>query len=176
MKFLTICGAVAVLFLTAFAAACSDSDGGTLSLDEYFQKIDEIQNDNDAKFATEEASAGEPAADASGEELATFLRDSVTNSASTLRDAGTAAGDLEPPDEVADAHNDIVAAINAAADALDAAADDVPDTLTLEELTNSTFFNDEDLNAAFEGVTTACNALEAIATENNITVDLACGA
>ncbi|MEX2160249.1 MAG: hypothetical protein WEB04_12685 [Dehalococcoidia bacterium] len=175
MKFLTICAFTVVLTIAALGAACSDDGGGkTLTLDEYFQQLDAIQNENDATFATQEASAEEPAEDASGEELAAFLRDSVTESADTLRDTGSKGGDLEPPDEVADAHDDIVAAINTAADALDAAADDVPDTLTIEELADGTFFDDEALNAAFDGITTACNALEAIATENNITVDLAC--
>lgn len=175
MKFFAICGVAVLLACAAFAVACSDGGGGALTLEEYFQKLDAIQEGNDATFATQEASAPEPSPDASGEDLAALFRDSVTVSASTLRDAGTAADDLEPPDEVADAHADIVAAINGAADALDSAADAIPDTLTREELDSGEFFNNEDLNAAFDAITTACNALEAIATANNITVDLACG-
>jgi hypothetical protein len=178
VKFFAICGVAVLLVCAAFAVACSDSGGGSLTLDEYFQKLDEIQNNSDAFFATQQASTAEPSPDASGEEVATFLRNNVSDSASALRDAGTAAGRLEPPDEVADAHADIVAAINGAADALDSAAGAVPDTIAFEELTTAadTLFNNQELSAAQEAITTACKALEAIATDNNITVDLACEA
>lgn len=179
MKFLTICAATIVLAIAALGAACSViglDGGGTLSLDEYFQQLDAIQNENDATFATQEASAEEPSEDASGEELASFLRDSFTQSADTLHDSGSKAADLEAPDEAADLHDDVVAAINAGADALDEVADSIPDTLTLEELENSgdTLFGDEAVNAAFEDLAVACNALEDLAAENDITVDLAC--
>ena len=165
-----------VLALAAVAFACGGGGDGKLSLDEYFQKIDEVQENNDATFATQEAEAGEPSADATGEELAQFLRESVTSSAATLRDSGAAAADIEPPDEVADAHADIVAAINDLVAAIDDMADSVPDTLTLAELENAgaTFFNSDELNAADEQFVAACNALEEIASDNGITVDLAC--
>jgi len=150
--------------------------GGGLSLEEYFKQIDEIQNDTDATFATQEASTDEPAADASGEELATFLRDSMTGSVDILRAAAADVDDLEPPDDVADAHDDIVAAINGLVAAWDDMADSVPDTLTLAELENpdATFFNSDELDAADEQFVAACNALEAVAADNSITVDLAC--
>jgi len=174
-RWILIMGAVLLLGLGALGAGCGLSGGSdAISLDEYFQKIDEVQENNDATFATQEASAEEPSADATGEELAQFLRDSVTASAATLHDSGAAAGDIEPPDEVADAHADVVAAINDAADALDGIADSIPDSLTLAELEQGTFFDSEDLNAAFDSLATACNTLEEIATANNITVDLAC--
>lgn len=167
----------AVLLLGALGAGCGLSGGsGTISLDEYFQKIDEVQENNDATFATQEASMVEPSADATGEERADFLRDSVTSSAEVLRDSGAAADDIEQPDEVADAHADIVAAINDAADALDGIADSLPNTLTLAEFENpdATFFDSEELTAAFDSLATACNTLEDIAAANDITVDLAC--
>lgn len=173
-RWILIMGAVLLLGLGALGAGCGDGGSGTISLDEYFQKIDEVQENNDATFATQEASVDEPSEDASGEELATSFRDSVTSSAATLRDSGAAADDIEPPDEVADAHADVVVAINDAADALDGIADSIPDTLTLAELADATFFDSEDLNAAFASLATACNTLEDIAAANDITVDLAC--
>jgi len=175
MKSLAMLGAAALLVgLAAFGVACKNGGGGGLSLEEYFQKIDEVQNNNDATFATQEASQGEPSADASGEELATFVRDSITASADTLRDTVGKANDIDPPDEVADPHAGIVAAINDAVTALDDMAGSIPDTVTLADLEQGTFFDNEDLNAAFDSLATACNALETIAADNNITVDLAC--
>ena len=172
----TLGAAVLLLLLGAVAASCKDGKGGGLSLEEYFQKLDSIQEQADATFATQEASTGEPSQDASGEELAAFLRDTVTSSADVLRDAAADVNDLEPPDEVADAHSDIVAAINDLVAAFDDMADSVPDTLTLAELENAgaTFFNSDELNAANEQFLAACTALEQIASDNSITVDLAC--
>jgi len=41
-------------------------------------------------------------------------------------------------------------------------------------LAEGTFFDSDDLNAAFDSLAAACNTLEGIATANDITVDLAC--
>lgn len=177
MKVLTILAATVLLAVVAIGAvACSDDSSDTLSLEEYFQKIDSVQNDVDAGFATQEASASEPAADASGEEIAAFYRDNITTNAELLRDGAKALDDVEPPDEAAEAHAAIVAALNAAADALDTGAEGIPDSATMEELDalGETIFNSEELNAAFQGITDTCNALEQIATDNGIEVDLAC--
>ena len=175
MKSLAFSLAAALLLaLGTVAAACGGGGGNKLTLEEYFQKLDSVQEQADATFATQEASTGEPSQDASGEELAAFLRDNVTSSADVLRDAAADVNDLEPPDEVADAHSDIAAAINDLVAAFDDLADSVPDTLTPAELEQGTFFNSTELNAADEQFVAACNALEQIASDNGITVDLAC--
>jgi len=174
MKSLAMLAAAALLVgLATFGVACKNGGGG-LSLEEYFQKLDSVQEQADATFATQEASTGEPSQDASGEELAAFLRDNVTSSADVLRDAAADVNDLEPPDEVADAHSDLVAATNDLVAAFDDMAGSVPDTLTLAELEQGAFFNSDELNAADEQFVAACNALEQIASDNGITVDLAC--
>lgn len=172
---LTTAGAMLLAF-AGFGVACNDSDGSSLTLEEYFQQIDAIQNDNDAQFATQEASVQEPAPDATGEERAQLFKDSLSSSAAILTDSAEAAADIDAPDEVADEHDEIVAAINELVDAVEAV--EVPDTLTFEELaqSDSTFFSGQELNDAFDHLTTACNALEAIAADNGITVDLACDA
>ena len=176
MKSLAMLAAAALLVGLATLGCGLRNSGGGLSLEEYFQKIDEVQNNNDATFATQEASQDEPSADATGEELAAFLRDSITSSADVLRDSAADADDIDAPDEVAGPHADIVAAVNDAVAALDDLADAVPDTLTLADLENpdAEFFNSEALNTAFDSLATACNTLEQIAADNNITVDLAC--
>jgi hypothetical protein len=174
MKSLAMLAAAALLVGFATLGCGLRNGGGGLTLEEYFQKIDEVQNNNDATFATQEASQEEPSADATGEELAAFLRDSITESADVLRNSAADADDIDPPDEVADPHDDIVAALNDAVAALDGLADSVPDTLTLADLAEGTFFDSDDLNAAFDSLAAACNTLEGIATANDITVDLAC--
>jgi len=173
MKSFALVAAIVVLIgLAAFGVACKNGGGGGLSLEEYFQQLDKIQNDTDATFATQEASTDEPAEDASGEELATFFRDSITGSLEVLRGAAADVGDLEPPDEVADAHDDFVAAINDLVAAIDDVVGSIPDTMTFAEA--DAIFNSDDVNAADEQFTAACNAMEAIAADNDITVDLSC--
>ena len=174
MKSLAMLAAAALLVgLATFGAACKNGGGG-LSLEEYFQELDSIQEQTDATFATQEASAGEPAADASGEELTAFFRDNITGSADILRGAAADVDGIDPPDEVADAHSDLVATTNELVAVLDDMADSIPDTITLADLEQGTFFDNEELNAADEQFLAACSALEQIASDNNITVDLNC--
>jgi hypothetical protein len=174
--FALIAAGALLLAFAGLTAACNDDGGGGLTLEEYFQQIDAIQNDNDAQFAELEGSANEPAEDPTEEELAQLFKDSLSSSAAILTDSAEAAADIDAPDEVADEHDEIVAAINELVDAVEAV--EVPDTLTFEELaqSDSTFFSGQELNDAFDHLTTACNALEAIAADNGITVDLACDA
>lgn len=176
MKFLTICAFTVVLAIAGLGAACSDDDSGktTLSLDEYFQQLDEVQNDTDARFA--ELEEPTPAPDASDEERADLLRENLQEWVDILRDAAEAAGDLEAPDEVDQAHNDLADGAGATADAIQSVIDDLPDALTLAELESGEFFDTPDLNAASMSIDEACVALQQIAADNSIDVDLECSA
>ena len=171
MKFLTICGVVVLLLVAGLAVACSDGDGGSLSLEEYFQQLDEAQNDVDQRF--EDAfQLEEPGPDTSEEDIAAFAREVVQAFATILGDAEGTFGDLEAPAEAEDAHDALVLAIGDATTALDSVEDDLPDALSLEEL--ETFFSSSDLEAATTAVDEACVALQTIADDNSIDVDLAC--
>jgi hypothetical protein len=168
---------VVLLIAGMGAASCSDDgDSKTITLDEYFQQIDQLQNANDAAFATQESGTEEPAADATGEEISAYLKANITESAEIFRDTVAGLEDIDPPDEAADAHAAITASLNAAADALDSTAADIPDSMTMEELEASgeEIFGGEELSAAFQGISDACNVLTQIAADNSIDVDLAC--
>ena len=175
MKALTVVVAATTLLLfTALATAC-DGDGGGLSLEEYFQQADELQNQADAQFAEQESGEG-PEEGASEEEIAAFARQSIESSTDILSDAAEAFGDLDPPSEVEDAHARLVEALSDGADAIQAVADDLPDALSMADLEGlDARFDSEGLNDAFMRLDEACVALQTIADDNSIDVDLECG-
>lgn len=158
------------LILAMLAAACGGG-GGALSLEEYFQELDEGQNDVDQRF--EDAfQQEEPGPDTSEEEVAAFAHEVVETFATILGDAEGTFGDLEPPTEAEDAHDALVQAIGDTRTAIAAAADDLPDALSLEEL--ETFFETSEVEAATAAIDEACSELQAIADDNGIDVDLEC--
>jgi hypothetical protein len=173
----TLAMAGVILGLAAFGVACKSGGGGALTLEEYFQRFDEIQNNNDNALSTQEASVEDPSADASEKDLADLLRNILLGVERTLRNTADEADAVKEPDEVKDEHGDMVDAVNGAADALGSAADEIPDEITLAELQSpDTLFNAEAITTAFDELTTACTALQQIADDNQIDVDLECEA
>ena len=176
MKFFALSvTALVFLALGVIASACGDDGGGGLSLEEYFQQADELQNQADAQFAEQE-SGSEPEAGATDAELADFARQSIESSTDILSDAAEAFGDLDPPSEVEDAHARLVEALSDGADAIQAVADDLPDALSMADLEGlDARFDSEGLNDAFMRLDEACVDLQTIADDNSIDVDLECG-
>lgn len=162
---------IGVLAAAAFGAACKDGDGGALSLEEYFQQLDEAQNEVDQRF--EEAFQQlEPGPDASEEDIAAFARQVVQTFSSVLGDAEGTIGGLEPPAEAEDAHNALVQAIGDASTAIEGVEDDIPDALSLEEV--DAVLGTTEVEAATAAIDEACSDLQAIADDNGIDVDLEC--
>jgi hypothetical protein len=171
MKSLALLVAAGLLLaLGAVAGACG-GDGGGLSLEEYFAKLDAAQNEVDRKF--EEAfQQEEPGLDTSEEDVAAFAREIVQDFSTILADAEGTIGDLEPPAEAEDAHDALVQAIGGARTAIESAVDDIPGALSLEEL--ETFFGSSELETATGAIDEACKELQLIADDNQIDVDLEC--
>ena len=172
MKFFAF-SVTALMFLAVgvVASACGDDGGGGLSLEEYFAQLDTAQNEVDRRFE-EFFTQEEPDPNASGEEVAAFAGEAIAAFVSILQDAQDTFAGVEPPAEAEDVHNDLVQAIEDARDALEAAADDVPATLSLEEL--EMFDPFEPATEAFERVEAACVGLQTIADDNSVDVDLEC--
>ncbi len=171
MKSLVALAAALLLAFGAVAAACGGGGGNGPSLEEYFQQVDTAQNEVDRQFEeffTEE----EPGPDASGEEVAAFARELAATFVSILQDAQDTFGGIEAPAEAEGAHNDLVQAIQDAREAIEAAVDDLPTTLSLEEL--ETFEPFESATDALTRVEEACVELQTLADQNNISVDLMC--
>ena len=157
------------LALAALANACGG--GGGLSADQYFQELQAIVDDTVQK---------ESAAVPSEEEAANFTLDEqkqtgiefLTSLASINEEAIGGVEDLNPPDDIQDAHDDLVAAgkelTSTFGDFADQAQDIAPEDI--EE-----FFNTQVFGAStFAGFDEACSAVQDIADDKGIDVDLSC--
>ena len=162
--------------LAVAAIGCKNGGSDTINLDDYFKQLDELQNGIDASFEAQDAASQDPAADATGEELAAYLRENITASVEILEEGATDAADIEAPADLQDEHDALTAAIGDSAAALQDVADSVPDSLTMAELeaADVTYFSDEALSTAFDRIGETCNVLQAVAVDNDIVVDLAC--
>ena len=178
MKFFALSvTALVFLALGVIASACGDDGGGGLSLEEYFQQLDAIQDNADAQFATQEAGGSDqvPGPDASEEEVADFVRQGFQATVTTLTTAAAAASELDPPGEVEEAHNQLVAAVEDAVAAIQVIVDEFPEQLSSSDLENlDALLDTSEGDAAFVRLDEACLDLQTIADDNSIDVDLEC--
>jgi len=164
--------AALLLALGALAAACGGGGEG-LSLQEYFQQFDAIQKDAEARF---EALAT-PDPQATREEIAAVFLAFIKEAVAINGDTRDALADLDPPAEVKDAHNEFVGALGEAVEVTQGLSARIPDALSLAEAEAlfSELFAEPEAAAAFQRFSDACLALQDVADQNNIAVDLACG-
>lgn len=161
---------VAPLLLLACAgivAACGGGGGGQ-SLGEYFQELNAVKDDFGAK-----ADAVEQEFPAAFQESGA-TRDYLVETNSIVGEALDALRGMDPPEQVRPAHGEFVDALAASQELWEDLTDqlgDAPspsDALEVSELLGPQL---EATSAQFE---TACLALEAIAADNGIDVDLEC--
>ena len=155
--------AVLLLIFGTMAAAC-DSEGGELTLEEYFHRFEALGERIEA-LGTE---FGEEL-DSEEYQLEAF-RDWVDGTLRIHRDFTDALGDIDPPVEVKDAHEEFV---DARAEFMDVFADLFGEVRSISEL-EEVFYAppDPDLVAADERNDQACRTLQDIADANGIDVHL----
>ena len=163
-----------LLALSAVAGACG-GDGG-LTLEEYFQRIDVLGNDLDDeidRLGEEFDEAAEKAE--TEEEVIEAFRDFMDRLAALFGDFVSELESIDPPSEVEDAHNEIVAVQAEGLELLE----DLDERAQRAESVSDV----EEVGAELEGPVftdvsdrgeQACFALEAIADANGIDVDLEC--
>jgi plastocyanin len=136
--------------------ACGGDDA--LSEEEYFQKMDEIDKDLDAQFdavfSDQEATASE-------------LQDGFLSAVDSAREQY---GAVNPPGDLQDEHDELLAAIDEFGNAMSAV--EVDSDAPAEEF--ETVFADEALSAADERVTNAFCAIQDAADESGIEADVGC--
>lgn len=155
---------VLLLALGTFATACGDSD--ELTLKEYFQRVEEILGDSDNRAeALEGAFPGafeEPAA------TSDFFRASAT----IFGEANDKMDDIDAPTEVQEAHNKFVAATVGLLDVTESIADGLADVGLASEFGGLLELKQPEFDAANERMEAACRALQSIADDNGIAIDL----
>ena len=154
-----------VVALAIGLASCKDGDGGGLTLDEYFTRLQEIDQAAEQRFDEVDGQLGEP-------EDVEAVKDIFPDLLAVAEDFFTDIEALDPPEEARDAHDAAVAAGREVEDRLEALLDRTEDMQSLDEFFAAT--QDSALSAAEEAFSAACLDLEQIAASNNIDIDLSC--
>jgi hypothetical protein len=142
--------------------------GGGQSLEAYFQELIAVKDELGAK------------ADAVEEEFpAAFLesaatRDYLVETSAIVAEAVDALRGIDPPQEVQSAHGEFVDALAASQEAWDGLVDELGENPSPTDVADVSERLGPQLEAASADFETACLALEAIATDNGIDVDLEC--
>ena len=167
--------ALIIALLLAFgviAVACDGSSGGggePLTLDEYFQRLEALSVEAvERSEALGEDIAEETSSTLSEEERLEVIRKFLDATLPITEDFVDRIRDLNPPTEIEDEHN---RALEAHADVLSVLTEylnEHPEVESESEL--QALFT----NPAFERFVAACLALQEIADENSIDVDLDC--
>src|SRR3990170_1875325 len=171
MKRLWMAAPLAALVLVggSAAAACAGG-GGELSLQEYFQRLDRIQNDLDQRQADIESESPEALGEVEP------IKDASQSFLALLKEALDDVDSLNPPAEAQEAHDEFVSAIEKLVEVNEGLTQRIEAIESRSEL-RELFIqleNDPEFSAAGEGVGKTCKALQDIAKDNGIGVDLAC--
>lgn len=170
--------AMGLLFAMCLAvlSACGGGDGGELSLEEYFQQVETIVDD----FGGQIAALGDPfEADVdSDEERTELIRDYTRAAAALWRDSVEDFRDMEPPAEVAAAHDEAVEARDDRAEFAQDLAEQLEGVGSAAELeawfTEARREHEDALASAAERSEQACLELQRIADDSGIDVELQC--
>ncbi len=160
----------------SFAAACDDDDGGSgdaLTLEEFFQRIDVLDDEYEARTEALEAEFDEALA---GVESV----DEVIDAAQSFFDEGAAAienfvesiADIDPPAEAENLHDRVVEAGRTVVEQFSNAIDEIEEISTEEEF--EALFEDSAIEDAFDRFTVVCLEAQAMANENGIDVEYNC--
>ncbi len=169
--FVALVAAAMLLTFGAFAAACG-GDGGP-SLEEYFSEIEPITDDLVARRAAlqpEASAARDPAA--SEEESSAAAQRLFEGTATIYSDSSHGLGGIDPPAEAEDAHIELVVGFAAVEAECHDAADGAAEVESRSEITE--LLRGCESVDAFARVRAPCRALEDLAEDNGIQVNLNC--
>ena len=157
------------LALAALANACGG--GGGLSAEEYFQELRAIADEAEQK-ATAAVPSDEEAASSTLDEQKQTGIEFLASLVSIYEEATGRVEDLNPPDDIQDAHDDLVAAVEELTSTFGDLADQAQD-IAPEDIED--FFNTQAFGAStFAEFDQACSAVQDIADDKGIDVDLNC--
>ncbi len=158
-----------LLVCASVVVACGGGGGGQ-SLGEYFQELNAVEDDLGAQV------------DAAQQEFPTAFQESVATRdylveiSSILEDALDALRGMDPPEQVQSAHSEFIDAAALNRELWQDLAADLGDAPSPADVADVSERYGPQLEAASARFETACLALEAIAADNDIDVDLDCQA
>ena len=157
---------IAAVALVMGAAACGDDGSKTLTLEEYFQKVEQL--DAEQQEATDKL---DPAFEQLAPDDVEGARDLFDQQLEVLDNFVDEMDKLNPPEEVRETHDEALALFREFRAAFDDALDQAEDAETIEDMFAG--FDEADF-AKIEEANQKCRDLEQIAADNGIEVDLDC--
>jgi hypothetical protein len=152
---------LAFSLLGALAVACGgggDGDGRALTLEEYMQRMEEIDGEAGRKLEEDVFGAENPSAEEGGRAYA-----------KVVDDAKEKYRNVTPPLLVDAAHDEVREAVDEFGDALDEAADNAEEGARLSDL-----LAQEEVVSAEERLNDALCAVQQMADDNQIAADVGC--
>lgn len=157
---------VTIVAPVALAAACGGG-GKPLTLDEYFQGLKAVS----IELHTQEAPILSTLNDSQNVQE---LKDALAHYPDVVTAYLKGLEDLKPPEEASQAHRDAVTAGTQFRDALKTAIKDTQNVTTVDDFFGAA--NAGQIFVASNSIPVACDALQQVADNNQITVDLGCPA
>ena len=162
--------AVTLVGFGVFAQGCGDDDGGggsTLTLEQYFEQVDELDDERMVKSDELNREIIDLGTDASADDAA----DSFQGQVDLFEDLRSQLDAISPPAEVDDAHKNFIRVLGVSKGQFEEVIEEFRNAdsveAAFEALEDSEFTPVEDISAA-------CRELEQIAADNDIEVDLDC--
>jgi hypothetical protein len=162
---------LAAALIATVAVACNDGGGDSMTLDEYFAELDRLQNAGDERIAGVEFPMIDEQApiEESREAYLTYF-DNVVEAAEDVTDD---INGLDPPDEAKALHDEYVEALRGIPEFANGYKERVSDAGSQQELA-AVLLGDTEDDAINESIDEACTALQELADDNEIEVDLEC--
>lgn len=161
--------------ISAVAASCGDGEEA-LPAEEYFQQLQSISSELDDRVQTLDSEYEAALGSETGSEVDVEAIQSILDEgASAFRDALDAVESLDPPSGVEDAHREFLQEARARTELLESYASRAGEAESPSEL-EAAFaeFDDPNGDAMALRFAAACEALETIAADQGIQVDLNC--
>jgi hypothetical protein len=167
-------GMIALVAMAATAVGCGGGDGDTgVTSEEYFRQVEALVGDVDQQSAALESQWQEKLASAnSDQERLELVRDFYYNLFSLSDDFRDGLADIEPPEEVKEAHEALVELAAEFSSAWSAISDGVKNAASEDEL--GAILNDDQFTAVGQRFEQGCVELQRIADDGGIDVDLKC--
>ena len=121
MKVRLLLSAFALAGSIAFATGCNED--GSLSLEEYFERVEELSQEEDERSTEIEQELDDLGQDATPDDIAESFQEQLDNFDEFIDDLG----DVDPPSEVEDAHDEAVEALGAAREDVEGIIDELRD-------------------------------------------------
>jgi chemotaxis regulatin CheY-phosphate phosphatase CheZ len=164
---------IAVAALVTFACTGGANGDDTLTLAEYFAELERISHEAESRLDRADVSDVE---NPSVDEARNLWVGALKEAAATFDDTVDELEDLNPPGEVEDEHDEFTGDLRRLSPEFERWIARVEDIETFQEL----IIVADEIDDFFAGVpeqdrfTESCNALQRIADENDVSVDLEC--